>query len=90
MSAHGDKADAFALSEGGRLCPDASEQVAGRVKAFKNRGRGFFNRKNYDRAMANHGEARILKLVNPQSCRICLAAVSFGRSAPRLSRPRGQ
>jgi hypothetical protein len=63
MSAHGDKADAFALSEGGRLCPDASEQVAGRVKAFKNRGRGFFNRKNYDRAMANHGEARILEHV---------------------------
>jgi tetratricopeptide (TPR) repeat protein len=31
--------------------------VAERVKAFKNRGRGSFNRKDYDRAIADYGEA---------------------------------
>ena len=40
-----------------RIIDDASEQVAGRVKAFRNRGRGSFNRKDYDRAIADYGEA---------------------------------
>jgi tetratricopeptide (TPR) repeat protein len=40
-----------------RIIDDASEQVAERVKAFKNRGRGSFNGKDYDRAIADYGEA---------------------------------
>src|SRR5260370_27122006 len=40
-----------------RIIDDASEQVAERVEAFKNRGRGSFNRKDYDRAIADYGEA---------------------------------
>jgi tetratricopeptide (TPR) repeat protein len=40
-----------------RIIDDASESVAERVKAFKNRGRGSFNRKDYDRAIADYGEA---------------------------------
>ena len=40
-----------------RIIDDASEPVAERVKAFKNRGRGSFNRKDYDRAIADYGEA---------------------------------
>src|SRR6267378_3089554 len=40
-----------------RIIDDASEQVAERVKAFKNRGRGAFNAKDYDRAIADYGEA---------------------------------
>src|SRR5258708_12233462 len=40
-----------------RIIDDASEQVAERVKAFTNRGRGSFNRKDYDRAIADYGEA---------------------------------
>src|ERR1700730_18590223 len=33
-----------------RIIDDASEQVAERVKAFKNRARGSFNRKGYERS----------------------------------------
>src|SRR5258708_12120919 len=55
-AASADKADV-----GGAACrriiDDASEQVAERVKAFTNRGRGSFNRKDYDRAIADYGEA---------------------------------
>src|SRR6266478_5327153 len=40
-----------------RIIDDASESLAERVKAFKNRGRGSFNRKDYDRAIADYGEA---------------------------------
>ena len=40
-----------------RIIDDASEPVAERVKAFKNRGRGAFNGKDYDRAIADYGEA---------------------------------
>ena len=40
-----------------RIIDDASEPVAERVKAFENRGRGSFNRKDYDRAIADYGEA---------------------------------
>jgi len=40
-----------------RIIDDASEQVAERVKAFTNRGRGSFNGKDYDRAIADYGEA---------------------------------
>jgi hypothetical protein len=40
-----------------RIIDDASESVAERVKAFKNRGRGSFNRKDCDRAIADYGEA---------------------------------
>jgi tetratricopeptide (TPR) repeat protein len=40
-----------------RIIDDASEQVAERIKAFKNRGRGSFNEKDYDRAIADYGEA---------------------------------
>src|SRR5882672_10654391 len=40
-----------------RIIDDASEQVAERVKAFMNRGRGSFNGKDYDRAIADYGEA---------------------------------
>src|SRR6266700_4474088 len=45
-----------------RIIDDASEQVAERVKAFTNRGRGSFNRKDYDRAIAEYGEAIKLSL----------------------------
>src|SRR3979411_3212398 len=41
----------------GRAIDDASVSVAERVKAFKNRGRGAFNGKDYDRAIADYGEA---------------------------------
>src|SRR5215217_5458031 len=40
-----------------RIMDDASEQVAERVKAFKDRGRGAFNGRDYDRAIADYGEA---------------------------------
>src|SRR5215217_6215089 len=40
-----------------RIIDDASVSVAERVRAFKNRGRGFFNGKDYDRAIADYGEA---------------------------------
>ena len=40
-----------------RIIDDASESVAARVEAFKNRGRGSFNRKEFDRAIADYGEA---------------------------------
>ena len=40
-----------------RIIDDASEQVAERVEAFNNRGRRSFNRKDYDRAIADHSEA---------------------------------
>jgi tetratricopeptide (TPR) repeat protein len=40
-----------------RIIDDASVSVAQRVKAFKSRGRGSFNSKNYDRAIADYGEA---------------------------------
>jgi tetratricopeptide (TPR) repeat protein len=39
-----------------RIINDASEQTAERVEAFKNRGRGFFNRQDYDRAIADYSE----------------------------------
>ena len=40
-----------------RIIGDAGESVVERVEAFKNRGRGSFNRKDYDRAIADYGEA---------------------------------
>ena len=40
-----------------RIIDDANVSVAERVKAFKNRGRGSFNSKDYDRAIADYGEA---------------------------------
>ncbi|MBV9979615.1 MAG: hypothetical protein JO365_06360, partial [Bradyrhizobium sp.] len=40
-----------------RIIDDASEQVAERVEALKSRARGSFNRKDYDRAIADYGEA---------------------------------
>ena len=40
-----------------RIIDDAGEPVAERIKAFKNRGRGAFNKKDYDRAIADYGEA---------------------------------
>src|SRR5712664_3689446 len=40
-----------------RIIDDANVSVAERVKAFKNRGRGSFNGKDYDRAIADYGEA---------------------------------
>ncbi|MHB8271809.1 MAG: hypothetical protein ACYDD8_25415, partial [Bradyrhizobium sp.] len=36
-----------------RIIDDASESAAERVKAFRNRGRFSFNRKDYDRAIAD-------------------------------------
>ena len=49
-----------------RIIDDASVSVAERVKAFKDRGRGAFNGKDYDRAIADYGEA--IKL-SPGACR---------------------
>src|SRR5258708_4079187 len=40
-----------------RIIDDTSGSVAERVKAFKNRGRGSFKAKDYDRAIADYGEA---------------------------------
>src|SRR5688572_10625175 len=40
-----------------RIIEDATEPVSERVKAFKNRGRGAFNGRDYDRAIADYGEA---------------------------------
>ena len=40
-----------------RIIDDASAPVAQRVQAFKNRGRGAFTAKDYDRAIADYGEA---------------------------------
>ena len=40
-----------------RIIDDASESVTERVEAFKSRARGSFNRKDYDRAIADYGEA---------------------------------
>ena len=55
-AASADKPDArFAAC--GRIIDDASESVAERVRAFKNRGRGAFNSKDYDRAIADYSEA---------------------------------
>src|SRR5258708_12266262 len=55
-AASADKADVGGAACS-RIIDDASEQVAERVKAFTNRGRGSFNRKDYDRAIADYGEA---------------------------------
>ena len=55
-AASADKADVGGAACS-RIIDDASEQVAERVKAFNNRGRGSFNRKDYDRAIADYGEA---------------------------------
>src|ERR1700739_2191813 len=40
-----------------RIIDDANVSVAERVKAFKNRGRGSFNSRDYDRAIVDYGEA---------------------------------
>src|SRR5258705_10834433 len=40
-----------------RIVDDANESVAERVEAFKSRGRDSFNRKEYDRAIADYSEA---------------------------------
>ena len=40
-----------------RIVDGASEPVEERVDAFKNRGRGAFNGKDYERAIADYGEA---------------------------------
>ena len=40
-----------------RIIDDASAQTAERIKAFKNRGRGAFNSKDYDRAIADYDAA---------------------------------
>lgn len=48
---------AVVWSDMSRIIDDASEQMAERVEAFKNRGRGSFNRKDYDRAIADYGQA---------------------------------
>ena len=40
-----------------RIIDDANGSVAERVRAFKNRGRGSFNSKDYDRAIADYSEA---------------------------------
>jgi hypothetical protein len=55
-AASADRPD-FGSAACSRIIDDASEQVAERVKAFKNRGRGSFNSKDYDRAIADYGEA---------------------------------
>ena len=47
-----------------RIIDDAGEPVAERVKAFENRGRGSFKGKDYDRAIADYGEAIKLSLKN--------------------------
>src|SRR5215207_6197447 len=43
-----------------RIIDDANAPVQERVKAFKNRGRGAFNSRDYDRAIADYGE--VIKL----------------------------
>jgi tetratricopeptide (TPR) repeat protein len=55
-AASADKLD-FGGAACNRIIDDASEQLAERVEASKNRGRGSFNRKEYDRAIAGYGEA---------------------------------
>src|SRR5262245_41733437 len=40
-----------------RIIDDASVSVTQRASALKHRGRGFFNSKDYDRAIADYGEA---------------------------------
>jgi len=76
-----------------RIIDDASEQVAERVKAFKNRGRGSFNRKDYDRAIADYGEAIKLSPKEPGPLRIGVRHTRAKRTttrplriAPRRSR----
>src|SRR6185436_6755289 len=53
-AASADKPD-FGGAACSRIIDDASEQPAERVEAFKNRGRGAFNRKDHDRAIADYG-----------------------------------
>ena len=55
-AAGADKPDA-ASAACSRIIEDAREQAAERVKAFKNRGRAAFARKDFDRAIADFGEA---------------------------------
>ena len=55
-AASADRPD-IGLEACGRIIDDASVSVAERVKAFKNRGHGSFNSKNYERAIADYGEA---------------------------------
>src|ERR1700704_3306191 len=55
-AASADKAE-FGSAACSRIIDDASEQLAERVKAFTNRGRGAFNSKDYNRAIADYGEA---------------------------------
>src|SRR5690242_7568416 len=51
-----DKPD-VGLAACSRIIDDANAAAAERVTAFKNRGRGFFISKDYDRAIADYGEA---------------------------------
>src|SRR5689334_7766375 len=55
-AASADKPD-FGGAACSRIIDDADVSVTDRVKAFKNRGRGAFNRKDYDPAIADYGEA---------------------------------
>ena len=55
-AASADKADVGGAACS-RIIDDANVSVADRVKAFVNRGRGAFNAKDYDRAIADYGEA---------------------------------
>ncbi len=55
-AASADKPD-IGFAACGRIIDDASVSVAERVKTFKSRGRGFFNSRDYDRAIADYGEA---------------------------------
>jgi tetratricopeptide (TPR) repeat protein len=55
-AASADKPD-IGFAACGRIIDDASVSMAERIKTFKSRGRGFFNSRDYDRAIADYGEA---------------------------------
>jgi len=55
-AASADRPD-FGSAACSRIIDDAGASVAERVKAFKNRGRGAFKAREYDRAIADYGEA---------------------------------
>jgi hypothetical protein len=50
-----------------RIIDDANAPVAERVKAFKNRGRGAFKGKEYDRAIADFRKAQSIDPDDPVS-----------------------
>lgn len=69
-----------------RIVDDAGAPAAERAEALENRGRGAFNRKDYDRAIADYGEAIALGPKNASAfARRCQAYASKADHAAAIA-----